>query len=294
MRPAARRTVWLWIVPLLALLGLAAGWAFVHSGVYDVSATVPHTRPVHRLLELAMHRSVQRHAAVVELPAAALQDPQRQLLGAACFRSHCVQCHGGPGVAQSPFAQGMQPVPGSLIGAARDWRPQELYWTVRYGIKMSGMPAWEFRLSEDELLGVVAFVSQRLPLLTPLQYRQLVEQVAAKTCGAPTATPASPLPQPQRVVAREPAAQGELALRQHACIACHRIPGVNGPDTDVGPPLQGFARRSLIAGRLPNTRDNLIRWIRAPQEIDPNTAMPTLGVSEHSAGQMADYLARLD
>jgi mono/diheme cytochrome c family protein len=125
MRSAARSKIAIRTIALLALFGLAA-WAFVHLGLYDVSATTPHTRPVYQLLELAMHRSVQRRAAAVELPSAALQDPQRQALGAACFRVHCVQCHGGPGVAQSPFAQGMQPVPGSLIGAARNWRPEEL------------------------------------------------------------------------------------------------------------------------------------------------------------------------
>lgn len=84
-----------------------------------------------------------------------------------------------------------------------------------------------------------------------------------------------------------------LVLRQYACVACHTIPGVTGSQTRVGPPLQGLARRVLIAGRLPNTADDLVRWIRAPQQVKPGTAMPDLGVSEEHARQMADYLSKL-
>jgi cytochrome c1 len=90
-----------------------------------------------------------------------------------------------------------------------------------------------------------------------------------------------------------PDEQARVALRQYACVACHRIPGVTGSATHVGPPLHGLARRELIAGRLPNTRDNLVRWIRAPQAVKPGSAMPDLGVTEEHARVMAAYLAGL-
>ncbi len=84
-----------------------------------------------------------------------------------------------------------------------------------------------------------------------------------------------------------------MALRQYACVSCHRIPGVTGSDTQVGPTLEGLARRTMIAGRLPNTADNLVRWIRAPQAIKPGTAMPELAVTEEHARLMAEYLSGL-
>jgi cytochrome c1 len=34
----------------------------------------------------------------------------------------------------------------------------------------------------------------------------------------------------------------------------------------------------------------LIKWIRNPQQIEPGTAMPDLGVSEDEAGDIAAYL----
>lgn len=94
-------------------------------------------------------------------------------------------------------------------------------------------------------------------------------------------------------VAGDPA-RGKLALTQYACHACHRIPGVTGSAVYVGPSLDGFADRRIIARNLPNTPANLARWIREPQKIDPHTAMPALGVSERDARDMVAYLLTLD
>jgi cytochrome c2 len=84
--------------------------------------------------------------------------------------------------------------------------------------------------------------------------------------------------------------RGRVALAQHACRACHMIPGLTGPETYVGRPLVDLAERRFIAGKLPNTQANLVRWIRNPKQIDPFTAMPVMGVSEADAIDMSAYL----
>ncbi len=84
--------------------------------------------------------------------------------------------------------------------------------------------------------------------------------------------------------------RGRVALAQHASRACHMIPGITGPETYVGRPLADLAERRFIAGSLPNTQANLVRWIRDPQSIDPNTAMPAMGVSERDALDMSAWL----
>jgi cytochrome c len=61
----------------------------------------------------------------------------------------------------------------------------------------------------------------------------------------------------------------------------------------VGPPLTMFARRAYIAGQLSNEPNNLIRWIRDPQAVEPGTAMPNLGVAPAVARDMAAYLYTL-
>jgi cytochrome c len=85
-------------------------------------------------------------------------------------------------------------------------------------------------------------------------------------------------------------ASGRRLIADYGCGSCHSIPGVPGANSMAGPPLKCFYQRSYIAGHLPNTRENLIRWIRHPQQVEPGTAMPDLGVTEKEAGDIAAYL----
>jgi cytochrome c len=85
---------------------------------------------------------------------------------------------------------------------------------------------------------------------------------------------------------------GRLLLRQYGCGSCHRIPGVADADGKVGPPLAGIARRVYLAGVLPNTPENMARWIQGPQQFEPRTAMPNLQVSQAQARDMVAYLYR--
>ena len=86
---------------------------------------------------------------------------------------------------------------------------------------------------------------------------------------------------------------GKLLLRQFTCGSCHVIPGVAAANGRVGPPLSGVAGRVYLAGVLPNTPQNMVEFIRAPQKADPKTAMPDMGVTEEHARDMVAYLYTL-
>lgn len=88
-------------------------------------------------------------------------------------------------------------------------------------------------------------------------------------------------------------ARGKEVIRRYGCAACHSIPGVAGARGQVGPPLDGIANRTYLAGQLNNTPENLIRWIRDPQSIAPGTAMPEMGVTEQDGKDIAAYLYTL-
>jgi len=88
-------------------------------------------------------------------------------------------------------------------------------------------------------------------------------------------------------------ARGRQVIRRYGCESCHSIPGVVGAQGQVGPPLDNIASRSYLAGRLPNSPDNMIRWIRDPQGVEPGTAMPELGVTEQDGKDIAAYLYTL-
>src|SRR5262245_29786398 len=91
-------------------------------------------------------------------------------------------------------------------------------------------------------------------------------------------------------VARGDAGRGKKIIARVGCGACHMIPGIRAAHGLVGPPLMLFGKRTFIAGEVPNTPDNLVRWIMQPQSIEPGTAMPTLGLTDQQARDVAAYL----
>jgi mono/diheme cytochrome c family protein len=159
----------------LAVLLLGAG-AFIWSGLFNVAATDHHSAPVHWLMEQARMRSVQAHAAGIQAPAG-LDDPQKILAGTDHFAAHCAVCHGAPGVPKGGIALGLYPAPPNLAESAARYTPAELFWILKNGIKMSGMPAWNGH-SDDALWSVVAFI-EKLPGMTEEEYAKLAADSAA-------------------------------------------------------------------------------------------------------------------
>ena len=87
--------------------------------------------------------------------------------------------------------------------------------------------------------------------------------------------------------------KGQALIRKLGCGSCHDIPGIVGAHGMVGPPLTRMASRQYVAGLLRNTPENMVRWLRFPQQVVPGNAMPNLGLSDHDARQIAAYLATL-
>ncbi|CAP43555.1 c-type cytochrome [Bordetella petrii] len=110
-------------------------------------------------------------------------------------------------------------------------------------------------------------------------------------CGEP----AEPLAAPARgdALPGADAGRGRERIAEYGCVSCHAIPGVRGPGARVGPPLRHLASRAYLAGVLPNTPANLVRWLRDPPAIAPRTAMPDMGLSEADARDIAAYLLTL-
>jgi cytochrome c2 len=83
---------------------------------------------------------------------------------------------------------------------------------------------------------------------------------------------------------------GRVAIGRYGCGGCHEIPGVVGARGKVGPSLKGVGERVYLGGELRNTPENLAAWIADPKAVEPNTAMPRLGVEPDEARDIAAYL----
>ena len=85
-------------------------------------------------------------------------------------------------------------------------------------------------------------------------------------------------------------ARGEAMFIDYGCGSCHGLKHVRKATGTVGPPLDGIAIRTMVAGHLDNSPENVQRWIRDPQAISPGTAMPDLNVGQRDARDITAFL----
>lgn len=123
--------------------------------------------------------------------------------------------------------------------------------------------------------------------------KALFSLLLAACCAALAGCTGGKTLQPYTVAIAGNPDHGRDLIGTFGCGACHTIPGVQGARGSVGPPLMFFSRRTMIAGELPNSPDNLVRWIENPRAIEPGTAMPDLGLSDQQAHDVAAYLYTL-
>jgi mono/diheme cytochrome c family protein len=172
------RTAKIVLLTLLSagLLGAFAAAAVIYAGVFNVAATEPHWALTTWVLDTARVRSIRAHAAGL-LPPPGYDEQTRLVPAVGHFAEHCATCHGGPGAKRSEVAEGMYPEPPNLKGAAGRYSPGELFWILKNGIKMSGMPS--MASDGDEMLWSTVALLRKLPDLSDDDYNDLWMQAQA-------------------------------------------------------------------------------------------------------------------
>lgn len=168
-RKSAGRGIVAGALTVLVLLG-AAGLSVVYTGAFNVAATEEHTSFTRWAFDTTFRNSVESRADDIVPPGAVT--PAMVAAGASVYKSTCQHCHAGPGVERAVWASGMRPRPPHLVEAAAEWKPEEVFWIVKHGIKMTGMPAFGPSHDEEMLWSLVAFV-KRLPGMTSEDYAAL-------------------------------------------------------------------------------------------------------------------------
>ncbi|OIR00539.1 hypothetical protein GALL_174120 [mine drainage metagenome] len=170
------------LIPAFAVIGAGAGAiaAFFALGLFNVSAQEKHWPMVERLIGYARDRSIETHAADIAVPEN-LNGHGLIMEGMSHYSAHCAMCHGAPGVKAEDMADGMYPTPPDLQKTVAQRTSAELFWIVKNGIKMSGMPSWADH-GDDELWPVVAFL-ETLPTLKPEDYAGLMAEADRMTEG---------------------------------------------------------------------------------------------------------------
>jgi len=148
---------------------------YAWSGSYNIAATEPHWKVTTSLIDMLRDRSVAVHSEGVQAPN--LDDPRYLRAAAPHYHGMCRLCHGAPGARTNEFAKGLYPSPPDLTSRAlQDTRSSaEMYWIVKHGIKMTGMPAFGPTHDETELWGLVV-LARALPETSAKAYAEALEQ----------------------------------------------------------------------------------------------------------------------
>lgn len=149
---------------------LAGALLVIYSGAYNVAASEPHTALTRSMLKTLQQRSVGVRADEVGEPlqvdSAALRD------AFAHYGEMCAVCHGAPGEERGEIGKGMNPAPPRLGRVAGEWSDREVFWILKHGIKLAGMPAFGETHSDGDLWALTALVRQ-LPELSAEEYQRL-------------------------------------------------------------------------------------------------------------------------
>ena len=153
---------------IVAPLGV---YAFVESGIYNVGASHPHTRFTEWITHETMIHSVRRNADPIDVPRRVT--PRQLAAGFCAYETHCVACHGAPAIAREQWVSGMEPSPPYLLDSTTRFTSPQLFWIVKNGIKMTGMPSWRDSLSDAQIWTVVGFIEamRSLPPQTYARWR---------------------------------------------------------------------------------------------------------------------------
>ena len=161
------------IMGMLLCLGVsvASAFAIVYAGFLNVAADAPHSDLTYAIMETVRSRSISARSKNIRLPK--LDDEKLIAAGAEHYAEMCSECHLSPGNNDTDIRAGLYPKPPDLTKRIQA-SPQETFWVIKHGIKMSGMPAWGKTHDDASIWGLVAFL-QKLPNLTFVQYRAFAE-----------------------------------------------------------------------------------------------------------------------
>jgi mono/diheme cytochrome c family protein len=157
-------------IGVLAIIAAVGAAIFFFGGFFNVAASEPNPGIVNWALVKVRMASVEHHAR--EAAAVNLDDPETVRSGARAFATRgCINCHGAPGVNWQKFSEGLQPDPPDLKDIVKEREPAELFWVVKNGIKMTGMPSFGATgVADNEIWTIIAFI-KKLPNVSEADFK---------------------------------------------------------------------------------------------------------------------------
>lgn len=161
----------------LAIVIAVGAAVFFFFGFYNVAGTYDNLTVVNWALGYIRNSSIERRATAQ--PPTNFSDQTNVQAGARQFLERgCANCHGAPGVKWAKFSEGLSPGPPDLKDIVNDLSPQHLFWVIKNGIDMTGMPSFaRAGVSDDQLWTIVAFL-KKLPSVSDADFKSWTSEPA--------------------------------------------------------------------------------------------------------------------
>ena len=114
---------------------------------------------------MARDMAIPANARLMRNPVTASSDVYAD--ARAHFADHCAQCHANNGSGDTPIGRNLYPKPPDMrLAKTQNKSDGELYYTIQYGIRLSGMPAFGEPVDNDEDTWKVVTFIRHLPELS--------------------------------------------------------------------------------------------------------------------------------
>jgi len=152
------------------LVIVAVGGFIFATGRWNVAATAPPDM-IDKVAPWALDKALERRSKDITDPIA--KDAGAVARGMTHYRENCLPCHGAPGIEPAEFHEGLNPSPPDIDAPALQHDTDaELFWVIKNGIRMTGMPAFGGNHKDEEIRDIVAFV-RHAPQITDAERQKL-------------------------------------------------------------------------------------------------------------------------
>lgn len=148
--------------------------AYIYSGTFDPGQLKHHKPLTEKIIGITIEHSINKRIKGIVVPN--LQDTSMFTVGISHYNEMCVVCHGGPGIEPSELAKGLYPEPPVFYKSDDMPKPDEAFWIIKNGIKMTGMPGFAPTHTDNEIWAITAFMLNKMNSLSPTDFQELVKK----------------------------------------------------------------------------------------------------------------------
>lgn len=161
------------VITTLVVLAVAFT-AYMYSGMYDVSQLTPHNGLTKWMIRTTKHKSINARLKDIQVPP--MNDTANYVEGFVHYNEMCVMCHGAPGIEPMEMAKGLYPKPPKFAKSDDLPDPDESFWIIKNGIKMTSMPAYGPTHDDKKIWAITDFFLNKMNKMKPEEYQAWVKK----------------------------------------------------------------------------------------------------------------------